>query len=237
VKNAARPAVKAGGDRDLSKTPAEVIERRVTQLAEYQDQAYAERYLGLVERVRNVEAERAPGRTGLTEAVARALYKLMAYKDEYEVARLYTDGRFAAQLGELFEGDYRLEFHLAPPLLTDKDAKGHLKKRRYGPFMLQAFRLLARFKFLRGGFFDVFGRTEERRTERRLIGEYVAVIEEIIQRLSHENYATAVELAKVPERIRGYGHIKEAAIVTAKKAEAQLLAALRAPAPTAVAAE
>jgi indolepyruvate ferredoxin oxidoreductase len=237
VKNAARPPAKQDGDRDLSKTLLDVIERRAAQLVEYQDHAYAERYLGIVERVRRIEADRTPGRTGLTEAVARALYKLMAYKDEYEVARLYTDGRFEARLAELFEGDYRLEFHLAPPLLADKDSHGHLKKRQYGAFMLKAFKLLARFKSLRGTFFDVFGRTAERRTERRMIGEYIAVTEEIIQRLTHDNYATAVELAKIPERIRGYGHIKEAAIASAKKAEAQLLAALRAPAPTAVAAE
>ncbi len=237
VRGAARPPAKPGSDRRLSESLDEVIERRSAQLLEYQDQAYADRYRGLVDRVRAVEAQRMPGQTGLTDAIARALYKLMAYKDEYEVARLYTDGRFTAQLADLFEGDYRLEFHLAPPLLADKDAKGHLKKRAYGPFMLKAFTLLARLKFLRGGTFDPFGRTAERRAERRLIGEYIAVIEEILQRLTRENYATAIELARIPERIRGYGHVKEEALAAAKKAEAQLLASLRTPAPAAVAAE
>jgi indolepyruvate ferredoxin oxidoreductase len=237
VKEAARPPVSAGSDRELSKSLVEMVERRAAQLVDYQDSAYADRYLGIVERVSEIEAERAPGRTELTDAVARALYKLMAYKDEYEVARLYTDGRFAARVAELFEGDYTLEFHLAPPMLADKDAHGHLKKRRFGPYMMRAFRLLARFKSLRGGFFDIFGRSAERQTERRLIGEYVAIVEEIIQRVTIENYATAVELAKIPERIRGYGHIKDDSIAAAKLAEAQLLAALRSPAPTAVAAE
>ncbi|HVJ54770.1 MAG TPA: indolepyruvate ferredoxin oxidoreductase family protein [Aliidongia sp.] len=230
VKLAARPATPRGGDRELSQSLDQAIARRAAQLTEYQDHAYADRYLGIVERVRKIEAERTPGRSGLSDAIARSLYKLMAYKDEYEVARLYADGRFAARLDELFEGDYTLEFHLAPPLLADKDAKGHLKKRRYGPWMMRAFRLLARFKSLRGTSFDPFGRTAERRMERRLIGEYIAVIEEILQQLSHQNYETAVELALIPDRIRGYGHIKEASIAAAKKAEAQLLAALRAPA-------
>ena len=117
--------------------------------------------------------------TGLTEAVARSLHKLMAYKDEYEVARLYTDGTFLGQLRQQFEGDYRLEFHLAPPLLADRDpATGHLKKRAYGPWMLKAFALLARLKGLRGTVLDPFGRSADRRRERALIGQYERVVEE-----------------------------------------------------------
>jgi indolepyruvate ferredoxin oxidoreductase len=235
VETTAQPS--ATGSRQLSESLSEIIERRARQLVEYQDHAYAERYLGVVERIGQAEAERTPGRTGLTEGVARSLYKLMAYKDEYEVARLYTDGRFLNRLSEQFEGDFKLEFHLAPPLLSEKDAKGHLKKQAYGPWMMKAFGILARFKYLRGSRLDIFGRTAERKAERRLIGEYIAVIEEVIQRLNHDNHATALELVKIPERIRGYGHIKDANLVDAKKAEAQLLAAFRSPAPTAVAAE
>ena len=238
VEAVARPKTVATGNRRLSETVEELIERRARQLVDYQDEAYAERYLGVVKRVAQAEASRAPGRTGLTEAVARSLYKLMAYKDEYEVARLYTDGRFLQRVAQQFEGDYTLEFNLAPPLLADRHpVTGHLMKKRFGPWMLKAFGVLAGFKRLRGTSWDIFGRTEERRTERRLIGEYIAVTEEIIQRLGHGNYAAAVELAKIPERIRGYGHVKEANLAEAKKAEAQLLAALRNPAPVVAAAE
>jgi indolepyruvate ferredoxin oxidoreductase len=234
----ARPKTAATGSRKLSETLDEVIERRVRQLVEYQNEAYAERYRDAVERVARAEATRTPGRTGLTDAVARSLYKLMAYKDEYEVARLYTDGRFLKNLSEQFEGDYTLEFHMAPPLLAARNPiTGHLIKKRFGPWMMRAFRLLASLKHLRGTRWDLFGRSDERRTEHRLIGEYIAVTEEIIQRLSHDNYATAVELAKIPERIRGYGHVKDANLVEAKRAEAQLLASFRAAKPTAFAAE
>jgi indolepyruvate ferredoxin oxidoreductase len=238
VEAAARPKASSSTARALSETLDEAIERRARQLAEYQDQAYAERYLTIVKRVAQAEAARAPGRSGLTDAVARSLYKLMAYKDEYEVARLYTDGHFERRLAEHFEGTFKLEFHLAPPFLAQQDpATGHLIKQSFGPWMLRAFRLLAKFKHLRGTRWDPFGQTEERRTERRLIGEYVAVAEEIIQRLNLNNYAAALDLARIPERIRGYGHIKEENLREAKKAEAQLLAAFRAPVPRAVAAE
>jgi len=238
VEAVARPKPVASGGRKLSERLEEVVERRARQLVEYQDGAYAERYLAVVKRMAQTEAARTPGRTGLTDAVARSLYKLMAYKDEYEVARLYTDGRFLQRLSEQFEGKFTLEFHMAPPLLAERNPiTGHLVKKRFGPWMMKAFRLLAGFKHLRGSRWDYFGRSEERRTERRLIGEYIAVTEEIIQRLSHDNYATAVELAKIPDRIRGFGHVKEANLKEAKKAEAQLLASFRAPAQSAVAAE
>jgi indolepyruvate ferredoxin oxidoreductase len=238
VEAAAKPKPAAQAGRALSETLDEAIERRARQLVEYQDQAYAERYLTVVKRMAQAEAARAPGRSGLTDAVARALYKLMAYKDEYEVARLYTDGRFQQRLAEQFEGKISLEFHLAPPFLARRDpATGHLKKQSFGPWMMLGFRLLARMKHLRGTNWDIFGQTEERRSEKRLIGEYIAIVEEIIQRVTQNNYAAALELAKIPDRIRGFGHIKEANLRDAKKAEAQLLAAFRAPVPRAVAAE
>jgi indolepyruvate ferredoxin oxidoreductase len=238
VEAIATPKQAAIGDRRLSESLEELIDRRVRQLTDYQNAAYAQRYRSMVDRVLRAEAERTPGRSGLAEAVARNLHKLMAYKDEYEVARLYTDGTFLKQIQDRFEGDFTLQFHLAPPMVADRDpTTGHLKKKAYGPWMLKAFGLLANFKGLRGGFWDVFGRTEERRTERRLIGEYVAVLEEILSRLNQDNHQTAVELARIPARIRGFGHVKEANLTEAKKAEAGLLAAFRNPTTVAVAAE
>ena len=238
VEAIAAPKRAETGGRHLSESLDEIIDRRVKALTEYQNAAYAQRYRSLVARIRQAEADRTPGRAGLAEAVARNLHKLMAYKDEYEVARLYTDGTFLKQLHEKFEGDFTLQFHLAPPMVAERDpTTGHLKKKAYGPWMLKAFGLLAHFKGLRGTALDLFGRTAERRTERRLIGEYVAVLEEILSRLAQDNHQTAVELARIPARIRGFGHVKEANLAEAKTAEAALLAAFRNPAAVAVAAE
>ena len=238
VEAIATPKRPAAGNRRLSESLDEIIDRRAKALTEYQNAAYAQRYLSLVTRVRQAETDRTPGRSGLAEAVARNLHKLMAYKDEYEVARLYTDGTFLQQLHDRFEGDFTLQFHLAPPMIADRDpTTGHLKKRAYGPWMLKAFGLLAHFKGVRGTAWDLLGRTSERRTERRLIGEYVAVLEEILNRLGQDNHQTAVELARIPVRIRGFGHVKDANLAEAKTVEAALLAAFRNPTPVAVAAE
>lgn len=226
--------------RTLSETLDEVIARRVAFLAEYQNGAYAERYRALVERVRAAEARTVANSTALTEAVARGLFRLMAYKDEYEVARLYTDGSFAKQVAATFEGEnLAFEFHLAPPLMARKDpATGVPRKMSFGPWMLSAFGVLARFKGLRGTPFDPFGYTHERRTERQLIRDYVAMVEEIVAKLSPANHAVAVGLAAIPEKIRGFGHIKARNLEAAKKEEADLLARFRAPEPPlAVAAE
>ena len=169
----------------------------------------------------------APGSTELSEAVARNLFKLMAYKDEYEVARLYTDGSFATKLAEKFEGDVRLRFHLAPPIFARRDkATGHLQKTEYGPWMIHAFRLLARLKFLRGTAFDPFGRSEERKAERRLIEDYLAVIEQQTANLKPEQVPLLAKLARIPETIRGYGHVKEASIAKAMTEKARLEAEL-----------
>jgi indolepyruvate ferredoxin oxidoreductase len=216
----------------LSETLEQVIDRRVAFLTEYQNAAYAARYASIVRRTRDAEAANCPGETVLTDAVARALFKLMAYKDEYEVARLYTQTDFLERLADRFEGPYELHFHLAPPLLADSDPEtGHLRKRIYGPWMVSVFRVLAKFRRLRGTPLDIFGRSEERRTERHLIGEYEAVIEEIISRLSAANHPAAVELAALPLEIRGFGHVKQANLTRAKAKEATLLTRFRSPSP------
>jgi indolepyruvate ferredoxin oxidoreductase len=185
---------------------AEVIAKRVEFLTAYQNSAYAQDYQALVERVRAAEAPL--GKTALSEAVARSLFKLMAYKDEYEVARLHTQTGFAEKIGAMFEGDYKLVHHLAPPLLAKKNDKGELVKRPFGPWIRPAFGLLARLKGLRGTPFDFFGLTEERRTERALIAEYRATVEQLIARLDAGNHALALEIARLPEQIKGYGHVK-----------------------------
>jgi indolepyruvate ferredoxin oxidoreductase len=206
----------------------ELIAHRYTDLTAYQNAAYAARYRRIVERVRAAEAEKTPGQTALTEAVARYLYKLMAYKDEYEVARLYTDGHFERLLRERFEGDYRLVFHLSPPLLARRDAEtGWRKKHTYGAWMLTAMRLLARLKRLRGTPLDIFGYHPERRLERQLIADYEAVIAELVEGLSVDNHDLAVRIASLPEQIRGYSHIKKQHLAAVKAEEDSLLAAWR----------
>ena len=156
--------------------------------------------------------------------MARYAFKLMAYKDEYEVARLYTSGPFLRRLQQQFEGGYTLRFHLAPPLLADRDEQGRLVKREYGPWMLTAFRWLAKLKFLRGTAFDPFGRTAERRAERQLIDDYFATVGRLLARLDAGNLDLAVEIARIPEQIRGYGHVKEAHLQRALARQAELLA-------------
>ncbi|MBV9522730.1 MAG: 2-oxoacid:acceptor oxidoreductase family protein, partial [Alphaproteobacteria bacterium] len=222
-----------------ARTLAEIVERRSQFLTAYQDAAYAARYAALVHRVERAERAAAKGETRLAETVAHTLFKLMAYKDEYEVARLYTDGAFLKALNAQFAGDFKLQFHLAPPLLAARDATtGHLKKRAYGPWMLKAFALLAKMKRLRGTPLDLFGYSAERRAERRLITEYEALIAEVVAGLDAANHPLAVALAGTAERIRGYGHIKDASILAAKAREAELLKLFRTPAPTsAIAAE
>ena len=223
----------------LSETLDQMIGRRVAFLTDYQDAAYASRYSARVRRVREAEAECLLSETELTRSVARSLFKLMAYKDEYEVARLYAETDFLKRIHEQFEGPYELHFHLAPPLLGDRDPEtGHLRKRSFGSWVLPVFRILARLRRLRGTPFDIFGRSQDRRIERRLIGEYEAVIDEILVRLSPANHAIAVELAALPLEIRGFGHVKQANLAGVKGRESALLARFRsAPAPGALAAE
>jgi indolepyruvate ferredoxin oxidoreductase len=161
----------------------------------------------------------------LTEAVARYYFKLLAVKDEYEVARLHSNGEFEARIGREFEGDYKLNFHLAPPLFSKKDpVTGQLIKKQFGPWMMKAFRFLASRKGLRGTALDVFKNTEERRMEQQLKVDYRKLIEEIVAKLAPHNHALAVQLAQIPEEIRGYGHVKERHFKAAKEKEAKLKA-------------
>jgi indolepyruvate ferredoxin oxidoreductase len=208
----------------------EVVARRAEFLTAYQNGAYASRYMALVERVKAAEAQRTPGRSDLSLAAARYYFKLLAYKDEYEVARLFTQGEFAEKLNQQFEGDFKLRFHLAPPLLSQRDPEtGHLKKREFGPWLMPAFRVLAKLRGLRGTPLDIFGYTAERKQERRLIADYEALMETLMAGLTQDNQRIAVELASIPEHIRGYGHIKEQHLRAAKAREAELLNAFRAP--------
>jgi indolepyruvate ferredoxin oxidoreductase len=213
----------------LSESVEEMVARRVEFLAGYQNAAYAQRYAQLVERVRREEQARGKGRSGLAEAVARYYFKLLAYKDEYEVARLYADPAFTEKLKAQFEGDYRLHFHLAPPLLARRNEKGELVKREYGPWMFPAFKVLSKLRFLRGSALDVFGYTQERRTERQLIADYEKTVDELLAKLTPENHALAVQIASIPEEIRGFGHVKARHLAAAKAKEAKLLEAWRAP--------
>jgi indolepyruvate ferredoxin oxidoreductase len=221
VKPMARP-------QPIAQTLADTIATRSDFLTAYQNASYAKRYRDLVDEAGRAEAARAQGRNGLREAVAVNLFKLMAYKDEYEVARLYTDGTFREKLSRQFDGDYSLKVHLAPPLFAKRDpVTGHLKKREFGPWIFKAFGMLARLKGLRGTALDVFGYTEERRVERRLIADYETMLAEIVRELTPENHGLAVKLAEIPQQIRGFGHVKEKAIVRAKANEAALIEAFR----------
>ena len=216
---------------DLSGDLDSLIERRAADLVGYQNKAYARRYRDLVARVRAREAAVVPGSTVLVEAVARNYYKLLAYKDEYEVARLYAGKEFRDALAAEFEGDFTLKFHLAPPLIAKRDKlTGHLQKQAFGAWMMPAFRVLKHLKWLRGTRLDIFGRTEERRQERRLITEYEALMEEILGSLTAENLPLAAALAAIPERIAGFGHIKERRIREAAAEQAKLLERYRQPA-------
>ncbi|MFC4728406.1 indolepyruvate ferredoxin oxidoreductase family protein [Coralloluteibacterium thermophilus] len=216
-------------DAALSHSLDESIARRERFLTDYQNAGYARRYTDLVARVRAAEAAASAGSTALTAAVARSAFKLMAYKDEYEVARLYTQSDFRRKIAEQFEGDVKLRFHLAPPLLAKKDAEGRLTKKEYGGWVYGAFGLLAKLKGLRGTPFDVFGYTHERREERRLVAEYFETIDELLRTLDAGNLGLAVEIAALPERIRGFGHVKEANMAKAAKRRESLLAQWRAP--------
>jgi indolepyruvate ferredoxin oxidoreductase len=236
-----KPAPEALSDaRTLSRSFEEMVARRVAYLTAYQNAAYATRYRRWVEETKAVEAARTPGKSGLADAVGRYLFKLMAYKDEYEVARLYADDSFTKQVSSELGGEHlRLYVHLAPPLLARADKlTGEPKKMTFGPWIFPLFRLLAKCKFLRGTAFDPFGYTAERRREHALVREYEMMLEEVLARLNPDNHDVAVALAAIPEKIRGFGHVKTRHLKAAKAEEAALLEQLRAgPAPLLKAAE
>jgi indolepyruvate ferredoxin oxidoreductase len=185
----------------------ELVASRVEFLTAYQNARYSKQYENFVLKVKAKES--SIGLSLLSETVARQLFKLMAYKDEYEVARLHTDKQFLERVKSQFEGDFKVFYHLAPPLLAKRNEKGQLLKQKMNPHMLLAFKLLAPLKFLRGTSLDIFGRTEERQTERALIQEYKDAIDELLASLNSKNHALAVKMANLPDQIKGFGHVKE----------------------------
>lgn len=210
----------------------EVVERRSQFLTDYQDSAYATRYRSLIDHVRREEDRVAPGSTLFSDAVARSYFKLLAYKDEYEVARLHTDSGFVEMIGRQFEGDWKLTYHLAPPVLGDKaEEGGEPRKRSFGPWMQTAMRWLAKGKRLRGTPLDPFGWMEERKMERGLITDFEMVIGELLPKLSPANLGLAVEIAKLPMEMRGFGPVKHRNVMAAKAREKSLLTEFRMPQP------
>ena len=206
-----------------------LVEIRVPELIAFQDEAYAQRYADVIKRVVATEHRVLPG-SQLSEAAARYLYKLMAYKDEYEVARLHTDPAFLAELDAQFPNGYSVKYNLAPPLLAERDPQtGELQKKQYGQWMFKAFQRLAGLKRFRGSSFDLFSKTEERRLERQAIEDYIKLLDEIIAKLTASNHAAAVALASVPDEIRGFGHVKEKNLAAAKKLQEERLQAFRNP--------
>jgi len=212
---------KVSRDKDVEDVDA-LISQRMNELVAYQDRNYADRYRNLIDCVRVAEMKIAAEPGELTRAVAWNFYKLLAYKDEYEVARLYTDGRFEKRIAEVFEGDYKIEFNMAPPLLAKSDPSNGLpRKRSFGPWMMLALRTLTKFRKLRGGVLDPFGYQAERRKERAMVYEYEQKITEICSQLDGNNYPNAIATARIPEGIAGYGYVKDRSI---EKVEAEALA-------------
>lgn len=224
IRDLAAKNAPGASDLKLSESLDELVERRHADLVAYQDEAYAQRFSDLVTRVRAQESVLTPGKTDLSEAVARNYYKLLAYKDEYEVARLYTDGEFLAAVKRQFGGDFKLNFHMAPPLLSKVDeTSGRPKKRAFGPWMISALKILARFKGLRGTALDPFGRSAERKAERAMIAQYEGDVEGILDTLSAGNIDKAVELASWPDEVRGFGPVKEQSMKLVMESRAGLI--------------
>jgi len=230
VRRIATPAEVIPIDQHFSRNLDELLERRTKLLAEYQNAAYAEKYRALVLRAKEIES-RKTNSSSLSEAVARYYAKLLAYKDEYEVARLHADGEFARKLEGMFEGDYRVVYHLAPPLLARVDPlTGEPRKMRFGAWMRPVFKVLAALKGLRGTPLDPFGYTRERRLERALIAQYEQTVEQLLAGLTPQNHVLAVQIASLPEDIRGFGHIKLRNIEAAARKRDELLTSFGLPA-------
>ena len=201
-------------DKPLTpKTDDEYIVARMQDLTLYQNAAYADRYKALVEKAALAEAQKTKGLSGLTRAVAIYAYKLMAYKDEYEVARLQTAPEFRAKLQEAFEGEYKIKYHLSPPLLAKKDPHtGRPRKYEIGGWIMPIFKIMAKMSAFRGTAFDIFGYTEERKMERGLIKTYEETVDSLILGLNQDNHKLAIDIASFPDAIRGYGYIKEKSV-------------------------
>jgi indolepyruvate ferredoxin oxidoreductase len=223
------PKAQSAASSRFSQSLDELVQRREEFLTRYQNTAYAKKYRALVDQVRLAEDAKTNGLTGLTEAVARYYFKLMSYKDEYEVARLYVESGFAERIKSEFEGEYKLHFHLAPPLLARRNEQGELIKSEFGAWVFSAFKLLAKLRALRGTGLDIFGYTVERRSERQLISDYAQLLGELMAGLRPENHALAVQISSIPEEIRGYGHVKMRSLAAAKEKQARLLAEFRSP--------
>jgi indolepyruvate ferredoxin oxidoreductase len=193
----------------------DIIDDRMARLEAYQSTAYAQRYKDRIEKLRRIEQEKSMDQDfAFSRAVAKSLYKLMAYKDEYEVARLYTDGEFKKYMDNLFEGDFKLQFHLAPPILSARDPSTGLPKKRVFPgFMMTLFGLLARFKWLRGTRMDLFGYFPERILERKILTDFEILVDQLAVEMTRDNYGIAVQLAEQPNAVRGYGHVKAGNLV------------------------
>ncbi len=226
-------------NHEKSKTLDEIIERRAAFLVDYQDEAYAQRYRARLDAIAKLEAVRMPDSRELTEAVARYLFKLMAAKDIYEVARLYTDGAFQRQLNETFEGDLKLELHLAPPppFPQRKNDFGGSRKITFGSWMFKVLKVLARLRRLRGTWLDLFRSDHDRIVERRLLAEYEALLDELLATLTPDNHGAGVALARLPEKIRGFGHIKARHVADADAQRERLMADYRHPVAVKLAAE
>tara|TARA_R110002096_G_scaffold428927_1_gene641218 strand:- start:46910 stop:50365 length:3456 start_codon:yes stop_codon:yes gene_type:complete len=196
----------------VSVDPIDIIEKRAEMLEQYQDATLSQKYLKLLQTVKKVDQDK------IYNAVAKSYHKLLAIKDEYEVARLYTDGTFKQKLNAQFSGDFKLKFHMAPPIFEKKDKiTGKIKKREFGPWMMSALKLIAKFKFLRGGVFDIFGYSAERKMERSLIKEYEDQVQIVLDKLNKENYQLCLEILEMPLSYKGYGHVKEKNIVAGKE--------------------
>ncbi len=214
-----RSVINQAGEEKISATLEDVIEKRMAYLTSYQDAAYAQRYKKAIDRFSAFPK--------MHEAVARNYHKLLAYKDEYEVARLYTNGDFMKAVRAQFDGDYKLTFHLAPPIMETMDpATGRPKKRRFGPWMMTGFKILARMKILRGTALDPFGRLRERKEERALIAEYENTMDMVLAHFTAENMDLCVEILSLPDGIRGYGPVKEASLRKARAMHMPLMTRL-----------
>jgi indolepyruvate ferredoxin oxidoreductase len=212
--------------RRLSQGLDEAIARRREILVAYQNEAYAQRYVDLVDRVRRAEAQAVPGNTRFAEIVARNAFKLMACKDEYEVARLFGDAEFRRALHANFEGDFQVRLHLAGPMFSHPDpVTGEARKRSYGPWMLHALRVVAKLKMLRGTPFDIFGRTPERRMERELCADYQRTVSALVSDLRADNHELACQIADVPDSIRGFGPVKQRNADAARQRQVELMGA------------